>query len=673
MASTVAETRLIIDNNESRKSGSGSSGEYAYEISDYALSAWKSNRDPTGEIPQDKQLTISWCNINAFGNSNHAQPTKGALSKNKGTEAPQQTHILKNVSGVAHPGELLVIMGSSGAGKTTLLNCLTFRNLKDLEITGLVCLNNVPVNQSQLAAHSAYVQQDDLFIGYLTVKEQLLFQSMVRMDSQYTAEERTQRVEEVMIELALKKCENCQIGVPGIVKGISGGERKRLALAGEFLTNPSILFCDEPTTGLDSFMALNVVQLLRDIARTGRTVITTLHQPSSEIFQHFDKLCLMAEGRTAFLGTTKEANNFFTKLTAPCPPNFNPADHYIQLLAIIPGSEESCKRSIKAVCDAFESSSLGSAIKKRTTEIIKSAKNSSDLWDHEKIKVKPYRVGWFYQFWAVLWRSWLSVIKNPAATKRRFILVTIETLIITVIYFGQKLDQDGVINLDGVFFYLLVSISYQNVFGIINTFCGEIPLFIKEHKDGMYRADVYYLSKVICALPVSIMLALLSVTLCYFAVGLNPEFGRYLIAVGISILVCLCAQGLGFIISTISPSLELAPPIVSIGVSPLLMLGGIFLNFKSIPEYLKWISELSWFKYGFQAYMINQWSNVAHIECHMNSTAQSICITNGIEVLHKQNISLGEFWPAILSLVLLSILFRLVGYLILLLKVSKDE
>lgn len=114
-------------------------------------------------------------------------------------------------------------------------------------------------------------------------------------------------------QLSLKKCENCQIGIPGVIKGISGGERKRLALAGEFLTNPSILFCDEPTTGLDSFMALSVVQLLSDIAKRGRTVVTTLHQPSSELYQLFDKLCLMANGRTAFLGTTMEASIFFKK------------------------------------------------------------------------------------------------------------------------------------------------------------------------------------------------------------------------------------------------------------------------------------------------------------------------------------------------------------------------
>lgn len=95
------------------------------------------------------------------------------------------------------------------------------------------------------------------------------------------------------------------------MKGISGGEKKRLSFAAEVLTNPSLFLCDEPTSGLDSFMALNVVQVLKAMARTGKTVVCTVHQPSSELYAMFDKLLLMAEGRVAFLGTPEEAQDFF--------------------------------------------------------------------------------------------------------------------------------------------------------------------------------------------------------------------------------------------------------------------------------------------------------------------------------------------------------------------------
>ncbi len=125
-------------------------------------------------------------------------------------------------------------MGASGAGKTTLLNCLTFRNTGKLKIKGTRLLNGKPVDTDSLARISGYVQQDDLFIGTLKVEEVLRFQALLRMDKHFTYEERMERVEEVILELGLTKCRNTLIGNPEKgIKGISGGERKRLAFACE--------------------------------------------------------------------------------------------------------------------------------------------------------------------------------------------------------------------------------------------------------------------------------------------------------------------------------------------------------------------------------------------------------------------------------------------------------
>ena len=117
-------------------------------------------------------------------------------------------------------------------------------------------------------------------------------------------------------------------------KGISGGQRKRLSLASEVLTNPSIMFCDEPTSGLDSFMAATVVETLRRLASQGRTVICTIHQPSSHLVEMFDKVLLMAEGRTAFLGQVNTANKFLETCGFPCPSHYNPADHWVEVRQI---------------------------------------------------------------------------------------------------------------------------------------------------------------------------------------------------------------------------------------------------------------------------------------------------------------------------------------------------
>jgi ATP-binding cassette, subfamily G (WHITE), eye pigment precursor transporter len=261
-------------------------------------------------------------------------------------------------------------MGASGAGKTTLLNALTFRNIGKLKITGDVKINGRYIQDpAQLSAISGYVQQDDIFIGTLKVKEHLKFQAMLRLGKKTSTAMKERRVEEVMndvsilkmlkqkklnlihfklIKLNLKKCEDTLIGLPAMgIKGISGGERRRLGFASEIITNPSLLFCDEPTSGLDSYMAMSIVESMKNLASRGKTIICTIHQPSSEIFDTFDRLFLMAEGRLAYTGSLTNALHFFTSQGHTCPPNYNPAEYYIKTLAIAPSEKEKCQEIVQ--------------------------------------------------------------------------------------------------------------------------------------------------------------------------------------------------------------------------------------------------------------------------------------------------------------------------------------
>ncbi|CAG2173979.1 unnamed protein product, partial [Oppiella nova] len=220
----------------------------------------------TGKISSVSQpVSISWHNINVF-----SKPSTGIrLPFRKKDDS--SVHILKNVSGHVNSGQLLAIMGSSGAGKTTLMNVLTQRNLSDVKVNGSVKLNGKIMDYNTIKSLSAYVQQDDMFIANITVREHLKFQSRVRMDQSTTLKFRESRINQVLLDLGLNKCADTMIGAPEVEKGISGGERKRLSIASELLTDPSVMFCDEPTSGLDSFMAQNIMDVMREMAASGRT------------------------------------------------------------------------------------------------------------------------------------------------------------------------------------------------------------------------------------------------------------------------------------------------------------------------------------------------------------------------------------------------------------------
>lgn len=243
---------------------------------------------------------------------------------------------------------------------------------------------------------------------------------MLRMPKTIPYNQKVKKVDEVIAELSLVKCKNTMIGNPGRSKGLSGGERKRLAFASESLTDPSLLFCDEPTSGLDSFMAHSVLQVLKRLAMKGKTVILTIHQPSSELFALFDKLLLMAEGRIAFLGTPSEASNFFSQLSTPCPSNYNPADFYVQQLAVVPGNEQDSRENIRRICDTFASSDYAKELHKSISTCNETEDN---FVNNFKKEVYEYRATWWTQFRAILWRSWLNVLKEPFLVRVRFVYI----------------------------------------------------------------------------------------------------------------------------------------------------------------------------------------------------------------------------------------------------------
>ena len=159
------------------------------------------------------------------------------------TANADSTKILKNITACARPGELLAIMGSSGAGKTTFMNVLTQRNLQGLSISGEISVNSVQVTSDNIYKLSGYIQQDDVFIPALTVKEHLMFHARMCL-STHSSKARQIRVNEVARRMELESCLATKIGTPGVTKTLSGGGLKRVSIATEILNNPPVLFAD---------------------------------------------------------------------------------------------------------------------------------------------------------------------------------------------------------------------------------------------------------------------------------------------------------------------------------------------------------------------------------------------------------------------------------------------
>jgi ABC-type multidrug transport system ATPase subunit len=316
-------------------------------------------------IPQSRRVSIEIQGLSAYVPDIFAKKPNlwqrlkpSSLRRKVAQSTPSsrpENQILFNISGCVKPGEVLALMGPSGSGKTTLLSIMGGRQQRSMRVTGQVLFNGQPLTKS-MKRKIGYVMQDDLLYESLTVYETLYYAAMLRLPRDMTKEEKLDRVNAVISSLGLQKCKDTIIG--GFFRrGISGGERKRASVGHELLINPSTLFLDEPTSGLDSTTAMHLLETLRMLAQGGRAVVTTIHQPSSRLYQQLDKLLLLSGGHALYYGDAQQSVDYFERVGYPIPPRVNAADFILDLASGEVSSKtrngETSRRHLVALTEAF--------------------------------------------------------------------------------------------------------------------------------------------------------------------------------------------------------------------------------------------------------------------------------------------------------------------------------
>ncbi|CAE6447201.1 unnamed protein product [Rhizoctonia solani] len=267
------------------------------------------------------------------------------------TRKKTEKRILSDVSAVFPSGQVTAILGPSGAGKSTLLQLLASRKMNagvgaGFKPEGSILFNGRPVNKS-MREHVAFVEQeDDYHLPALTVRETLRYAAILRLPKAMSRKSKIARAEEVMKMLGLDLCADNLVGGE-LLKGISGGEKRRLSLAVQMINDPAILIVDEPTSGLDALTANNVMTALNDIARSGRTIILSIHQPRSDIYvDKLDNIILLVKGgQVAYAGPRIEVGPTLASAGYPVPPLYNPADWLLDLASVdLRGDRETITR-----------------------------------------------------------------------------------------------------------------------------------------------------------------------------------------------------------------------------------------------------------------------------------------------------------------------------------------
>ncbi|XP_054285069.1 protein scarlet-like [Macrosteles quadrilineatus] len=566
-----------------------------------------------------------------------------------GPDTVRHHTLLNNVRGYAKSGTLLAIMGPSGAGKTTLLAALSQRTTGNM--SGNVLLNGRAVDRVLMVKISGFVPQQDLALSCLTVMEHLTFMASLKLDQRVSGSHQQRIIFKLINDLNLASCSYTQISA------LSGGERKRLSLAAQMLTDPPLLFCDEPTTGLDSYNASSVVNVLQTLTSRGKTVICTVHQPSSEVYATFHKVCLLLPGGSlAYFGDVANTQEYFQSLGMVCPPLYNPADFYLDKLNASP-------EVTKDLSQRFSASSLHEELVKELEVIRASSNKTLSIFGMDEQFLKFYSVQQpkqITQFQWLLWRSTLGMIRNRQQLLLRFILYMMVGLLVCLPYMSVQLDQAGIQSLQGFHYSIITETIFCQTYSILHCFPSEIAVMLREINNGVYQPGPYYLSKAVVVLPRVILETFMFCLIAFMTVGVEGGSLGFLLFCSPTIASAITSTAYGCCMSALfenvsSASLLTVPfDIISISFS------GIFLHISTVPIYLKWVKYISRFYYGIEALSILQWRFIDDIPC--SETPGIPCISTGEGVLtkygfHEYNLSI-DFVGLFITFVIL----HLVGF-----------
>ncbi|XP_014880311.1 broad substrate specificity ATP-binding cassette transporter ABCG2b isoform X2 [Poecilia latipinna] len=403
-----------------------------------------------------------------------------------------EKQILKDVSGIMRPG-MNAIMGATGSGKTSLLDVIAGRKDPAGLRQGTVQVNGKPVT-SELRLSSAYVVQDDIVMGTLSVRENLLFSANLRLNPKYySSADKQERVNSILQDLGLVDCADTKIGTE-FLRGVSGGERKRCSIGMELITSPSLLFLDEPTTGLDSNTANCIIGLLSKLSRRGKTVIFSIHQPRYSIFKQFDHLTLMHKGEIVYAGAADHALEYFTDIGYQIEPFNNPADFFMD---ITNGEATSRKQPQKEegknwLAMEYRESGMYQNIMQELDQVNQSITDT----DNRKEEAANYNTSFLYQMRVVCGRTVLNLLRNPQTSYAQLVLNIFFAILVGLIYFQMPLTlPEGLQNRSGAFFFLIINMVFGNL-SAVELFINERAIFIHENSSGYYRTSVYFLSKI---------------------------------------------------------------------------------------------------------------------------------------------------------------------------------
>ncbi|KAG2073832.1 hypothetical protein BDR04DRAFT_1178890 [Suillus decipiens] len=497
-----------------------------------------------------------------------------------------ERRLLDDVSGYVVPGKLTALMGESGAGKTTLLNVLAER--VDVGVVTGDRFVNGQILPADFQAQTGYVQQMDTHLPQTTVREALMFSASLRQPESVPSAELEAYVDKCLVMCGLENYADAIVGSLGVE------HRKRTTIGVELAAKPKLLlFLDEPTSGLDSQSAWAIITFLRELANNGQAILCTIHQPSAELFQAFDRLLLMRRGgQTVYFGDIGDKSStmldYFERNGAThCDPEANPAEYMLDVIG----------------AGATASSSVDwHDIWKRSPEAVELQAQIERI--HAEGRARPsveterrseFATSWIHQVVVLTQRNFLAYWRNPTYLMAKIILNIVGGLLIGFTFFKSKDTLQGMQNkLFSIFLSTILSVPMTQQIQFV--FISIRSIYeVRERPSRMYSWTALVTSQILVEIPWNIFCSSLFFLCWYWTVGYPTDRGGYTYFM-LSIVFPLYYTTVAEAVAAMAPSAVIAALLFNVFFSFVIIFNGVLQPFRAL-GWWQWMYRVSPFTY----------------------------------------------------------------------------
>lgn len=577
-----------------------------------------------------RKLGVTWQNLTVKGVSSDASFNENVLSQynplGKGGKGVPMKTIIDNSHGCVKPGEMLLVLGRPGAGCTTLLSMLANRRLGYAEVTGDVKYGNMTHKEAKNYRGQIVMNtEEEIFFPTLTVGQTVDFATRMKVPFHLppginTPEEYAQANKDFLLRsMGIPHTEETKVGNE-FVRGVSGGERKRVSII-ECLATRGSLFCwDNSTRGLDASSALEWAKAMRAMTDVlGLTTIVTLYQAGNGIYDQFDKVLVLDEGKQIYYGPRAEAVPFMEEHGFVCDPSANQADFLTGVTVpterqIAPGYENKFPRNADDVLAAYDRSAIKPKMVAEynypeTEEAKERTAAFKEMEARDKHKSLPKNstltTSFYTQVQACVSRQYQILWGDKATFILKQVSTLVQALIAGSLFYNAPANSAGLFVKGGALFFSLLFNSLLAMAEVTESFSGR-PVLAKHRSFALYHPAAFCIAQIAADIPVLLFQISHFSLVVYFMVGLRMSAENFFTYWAMLFATAMTMTALFRMIGAAFPNFDAASKVSGFLISALIMYTGYMIQKPKMHPWLGWIFWIDPLAYGFEALLANE-------------------------------------------------------------------